>query len=433
MNSAPANYSPGVLLLGLLLVPVFAFFNPWLTLRLWPLFYTSFPDLWNYLLAVHLLGMFLALRCIVAWRHLGATRLAQFLFERHGWLGGILLTFAAVLATFAIAEPLVWLATAPSRNAPKWGIEETHTVDFEDDDPYLAIRSIPGARSVHRCIKVPSRDLIFSKTCTIGRDGLRITPQPDVHKSFHLAMFGCSFMYGAGANDEETFPSQIAQHVPEAHVYNFAFYAYGPGQTYLQLVDNRTNLLQEEQGAAFFLLMKDHVNRILPRIQHAVTWTRKFPAFTLDGAGRARYAGQMDTAYPWRLLFLDIASQEHLMKWSRADFPPWVPEEGYTLCAAILAAAREEYRKRFPNNEFYVIIDPTCRENFRPDLVIAELGKRGVPVLDALNAFPESADHLYHPRDRHPKPEGHALLAKWFVEQFPDGLLAPPRRPASTP
>lgn len=426
MSSHQPATTPGALLLGLLLVPFAACTNPWLLAEMWPKFFRDFPDLWVPIFALHALWLGLAFDCIIRWRRLGKSRLAHRLFERQGWLGGLALTLTALLSTLAVAEVATWYLTKPRLFAQKWGTKETHTVDFQNDDPYLAVRSVPGAKSVHKCIKLPNREVIFEKPCSIGSDGLRVTPQPDVPKDYHLAMFGCSFMFGAGVSDEESFPAQIAGRVPGAHVYNFAYPAYGPGQTYLQLIENWTDVIHEKNGTAFFLLMKDHINRILPRIHHALTWTRKFPAFKLDDEGRAYYAGQMDTAYPWRLLFLDIASQEHFMKWSRADLPPAVPSYGYELCAAILAAARAEYQKRFPGNEFYVIIDPTCREDFRPMEILSALAKRGVPVINALGAFPEDSEYLYFPRDGHPTPEAHALLAKWFVAQFPAGLRAPP-------
>ena len=65
--------------------------------------------------------------------------------------------------------------------------------------------------------------------------GVRKTSfQPDSdYKTAHI--FGCSFTYGYGVDDEQTFCSRLQQQVPSHKVINYGVMGYGTVQSYLQL------------------------------------------------------------------------------------------------------------------------------------------------------------------------------------------------------
>jgi hypothetical protein len=426
MKDVEKSVAPGVLLLGVYLLPFAMFLNPFLLASMFPELLANVLYFRRISLVLHVLTLFLCFRFIWRWRVLGQTWLARVLFERASLLGGTLLCVAGLLSLIAIMEVVLWRITMPPAGQRPRGTVDKFEPGMYAFHPYLGLAPRPGQVYTHRCIKVPVNEPEFIKEYTIGDDGFRVVPQPEVTKTEHLAFFGCSFAFGIGLNDDETLPSRVAMQNPETNVYNFAFGAYSAGQAYLQLLDNVTDKIQEKEGAAIYLLMSDHVFRLLSRINYATKWARRYPAFAFDHDDRARYIGALDTAYPTRLFFLDVISKEKFVKWARLDFPQVAPKEAYKLCAAILAEARSEYRKRFPGNEFYVLMDFTCGFNFEYEYIQAELERRGVPVISAIGLHGESTEHLYYKRDTHPKPEANVILADWLVDRFPNGFTEPP-------
>ena len=95
---------------------------------------------------------------------------------------------------------------------------------------------------------------------------------------------------------------------------------------------------------------------------------------------------------------------------------------------ALLDLARREYQIRYPGNEFYVLLDPSCHEGgFDVSTLCDFMNARKLRYLDPGQLYgAEATGRFYFEGDGHPTPEAHARMAAWFWEQFPDGLLAGP-------
>lgn len=431
-TNSPPPAAPGVFLLGIFLAPITAFINPWLLAKVWPPLFHAQPTWWWPVCTVHFLMLILVLRCVIRWKKLGETKFAALVFQRLPVLGGILHTVVLTLSLLACTEAVFWRVNVyKGAHSSGNGSGNRYVPTFYRDDPLLGLRPASVSSVEHLCYEKPDRKPIFKKTYTLEDDGLRFVPQPDAPKTQHAAFFGCSLTFGIGCNDDETYPAQYAQRNPDTHVYNFAFASYAPSQACLLLMDGITRHIEEEEGAAFFLFFPDHVARLLPKIRYATSWTRHFPAFRLSPSGEAQFCGTLDTAFPWRIGMMDILANEHLVKWSGIDFPNNVRPQDLELCAAILAKARENYRKHFPANEFYVILDPVCFAAFDFRSFIAALNVRGVPFLSAKGVYGDAPWSQHYPRDKHPLPEANVRLADWLARHFPDGVSAGPLTPAS--
>nr|AUN37086.1 hypothetical protein [uncultured bacterium] len=278
--------------------------------------------------------------------------------------------------------------------------------------------------TTHACFKRPGGGKIYEKTYTMMGSGFRYVPQPDTPKSSHLACFGCSFMFGIGVNDNETLPARLADNWPNAHVYNFAIGSYGPAQPLLQMQSGVLDELEEGPGAAVFMLMSDHLNRIMPCMSHVLTWAKEFPAFDMDAGGTPRYIGPFSEIYPGRITLFRALSNEQFLLWSGMDIPPRPPQYYADLCGALLGAARDEYRRRFPQNEFYVLVEPSAYGAAKIPEAIKAIRKRGVPVLDPGRIY--RGKKLHYEREGHPLPEANQIMADWMCEHFPDGPTGKP-------
>lgn len=70
---------------------------------------------------------------------------------------------------------------------------------------------------------------------THTNDSLRFVPnQPLIYDS-SIFMFGCSYTYGMGVNDDKTFSSILQKNKPSYKILNYGVPGYGTVQTYLQI------------------------------------------------------------------------------------------------------------------------------------------------------------------------------------------------------
>ncbi|MEL6255440.1 MAG: hypothetical protein AAFR87_25765, partial [Bacteroidota bacterium] len=69
-----------------------------------------------------------------------------------------------------------------------------------------------------------------------GSDSLRIThPSPLPDSLPEIFLLGCSYTYGMGVNDEDSFPYLLQEAFPTYRVKNFGVPGFGSVQSYLQL------------------------------------------------------------------------------------------------------------------------------------------------------------------------------------------------------
>lgn len=78
-----------------------------------------------------------------------------------------------------------------------------------------------------------NKGLTYSVSHT--KDSLRIIPFQSNDTSTKIYFFGCSYTYGMGVNDNETFPALVQKELPNSQVKNFGVPGFGTIQSYLQL------------------------------------------------------------------------------------------------------------------------------------------------------------------------------------------------------
>lgn len=420
----------GVLVLAIEGLLTSLLLNPWLLKQIVPGLMAVHPRRMLLFGIIHSLGMLTFGLVAWRWRAVGQKRGAQVLFEKVSLLGGMAIS-AGTLAVILVGQEYFFfgLNSLQERRIPTLRLHSIVEGDLYRSDSLLGFRGIPcGVR--HRQVTLqPGNQPLFDITYHLDENGFRVVPQENSRKQMHLAAFGCSFMFGEGLEDQDTFPAQCACLRPDIHVYSFAMAGYSPAHPVLQLQTGSVNGIVESRGAAVYWLISDHVNRLIAGRKTAQDNTIYLPAFRLDAQGVPEYFGALADQFPFRIALDRFACSLNAAKW--VGLQTIVPQRKahIELCVALLDQARQEYRRRYPGNDFYVVLDPSCRDDtFDFPALIEALDRRHLPWLDPIDVFGAKPwDRYYFKVDGHPTPEATALLAAWFWGQFPDGLLAGPR------
>jgi hypothetical protein len=232
---------------------------------------------------------------------------------------------------------------------------------------------------------------VYSVVYTTDSNNARHTPDIPKQKSGQATalFFGCSFTFGEGVNDDETF-SAVFQQATKIKAYNFAFHGYGPHQMLrrLETDDKMQDLSGKNIRHAFYLALPYHIERS----GGFASWDTHGPKYIWDDSAKAlRYAGPFYTPE-------QLKRREELTHFSAMIAWFWKHWPDY--------AKNISYIKERDEKVFYEIIDRSrqlLREKYHSDLTVllwwpkseggdaakAQFAKRGFDVLTMQEIFPD--------------------------------------------
>ncbi len=257
--------------------------------------------------------------------------------------------------------------------------------------------------------KTLGRDTLYCAMYTIDGHGRRIMPPADT-ASKHLLFFGCSYTYGEGVNDDQSFAYQIALSKPQYQVYNYAYSGYGPQQMLaLMQFSNWQSDIKHSQGYLIYNLLPEHVFRAAGSPYYLQGWGSTAPHYKLDGDSLVYYAN----CYDWRPIYTGF---HQFLGWSGlgsfvTEFPDHYNEGDVELTTAILVEAQRRYLEQFPHGKFVVAIPPVDGQEADFVKLATNLTKAGIVCWDMHEEMTYGPPYII-PNDGHPNSEGHKELAR---------------------
>ena len=227
----------------------------------------------------------------------------------------------------------------------------------------------------------------------IGPDGWRfMTERPKIGP--RVAVYGCSFTYGTGLADDETFTAQLQRALPEMRILNRGIGGHGTVQNLLQL---RRDIKNGAVDAAVFALISDHRFRNIAHPQRMrqylnPNWYRlgveHVPVARMDADGRAYIL--------YHPLWQPVIQQ--------AEFHIFLPDE-YMITAATLAVLELVCETAKAAN---VPLRIVLLDSLDPTFNAAVLNR----FTDAKDiSTPYDQTHTFMPRDLHPNVTANTLFA----------------------
>lgn len=257
---------------------------------------------------------------------------------------------------------------------------------------------------------------LFDVTYRFNANGRRELPKPGDKPENDLLLFGCSFTFGHGLENEETWAWKLARLLgPSWRLENYAANGYSANQMLCLLQNRLVEPVDGKHRFALFFGIEDHLKRndFFPRT----------PRYELTEKGEATRAGEQKYVWLFRLPTTFNGSQlaREISKFGRSL---WLDpkDELARLFLAIIKQSDEILRNDY-KTELVVLLWPDFA------WIKEKIESLGIPVLLAENMLPEwdrdgDPGHVYRINrfyEGHPNPKATSELAEglaaWFRER----------------
>ena len=204
----------------------------------------------------------------------------------------LLLNLAAIVFALGLGETYLFVKY-PSNRA----YEVLHTSDMKSSTiPNDTLGYKPRSDTQHRSLKFTCGEKMYDVVYTFNSHGLRNVPSSRTQLSALdgiIAIFGGSFAFGEGLNDNETLSALLVQVLDgQLGVHNFAFRGYGPHQMLAAIEGGLLDTVLEGYPLryAVYLAVRGHIARAAG---HA-PWDRHGPRYQLTQSGEVVRSGNFD-------------------------------------------------------------------------------------------------------------------------------------------
>ncbi|MBN2311955.1 MAG: hypothetical protein JXR94_23455 [Candidatus Hydrogenedentes bacterium] len=339
--------------------------------------------------------------------------------QRHPRLAATALGLLAAFGILVLSETLCYALNARREH---WTFQSRPMLR---PDPTLGYRLRPNRR-VPRSKSSETR-LAYYCWHTIDQYGRRHTPvaEPDARDRF-LFLFGGSFAFGDGLNDDQTLASHIAGQAPRYQPCVFACGGYGTAHMLIQIQDPALlSEVPQSTGIALYLFTDPHIPRLIGNLEVAGTFGKRFPYYTVEN-GQVLYRGSFEEGRPFTTWCYRLLAKSHTVNYLGFSLPLHaLNPRSADLFVRIVAESQRAFNLKYPDATFYVLFYPGMK--FTATLKPL-LEQQGIPCLDYPDLFPGPPES-YRLIDGHPNEHANELLAARLVQDLRLDDAATPEAP----
>lgn len=287
--------------------------------------------------------------------------------------------------------------------------------------PFLKMMSMPASKNVVQEKKLSTGEVIYKHLYTHNQYGLR---HHEVNPSLpHVAMVGCSFIFGDGVADNQTLPYLLQQRWRERAVYNFGIPGSGPHDLfeYFELFPFQ-DYLKNSSGVMIYFFYNDHINRANLRAEYLAWAGGDHPYFALSEKQEAVLVNRSRHHPRWKALedARKLGVEKSYLSKEQLLHPNYSADE-IELVAALVEKMKLRYLSFNSKNRFYFMYYPVFGIDHRVKGPLeAALMKRNILILDGARGAKYFTSHshaeLSIPYDGHPSARAHELMAEFLSE-----------------
>lgn len=286
-------------------------------------------------------------------------------------------------------------------------------------DPLLggALKKGP-VQGAHRRVYGSQEKLAYDVVYSVNEQSRRITPERGKEADSAVLLFGCSFTFGIGVRDEETYAWKLAQALGEKYqVINLGVPSYGAHQLLALIESGRLEPIfkRYKHIYAFFLTISDHPRRCIG----FAPWARRGPRYIVDGE-RVVYVGDLAETKRFHGVVDDVLRYSAFYQAIRFNPVFYNAQQALALHTALIAEAAKKLKAR--NISLTAIIWPDFPE------IIEKLEAHSLSILNLAPAMPDwdkgdAGPPYVIPYDGHPGPLGHEIVARELFRHFTSKTL----------
>lgn len=229
---------------------------------------------------------------------------------------------------------------------------------LEDRRPWSSW--MPGVALLRHSKKYKGKT-IYDYQVTRSSLGFRTYPALPIRKSYsgHLILAGCSFTYGEGLKDEDTFGYRLQHDLTQYHVFNMG----RPGgdvakQLFMFKYHELKDRIPEKEGLMIYTIFSDHFDRLARGWKYLSWGQRNFPVFekvnnewVYDGILGDRFE------FKWAQLMKRSGTEVwwlRLMSHFQPDYHTNSHEGIDEQMVSQLQALKAQYQRQYPKGRFVV-------------------------------------------------------------------------------
>ena len=219
----------------------------------------------------------------------------------------------------------------------------------------------------HRILK-SNNETIYKVTYTNDKNGWRATPNNNLGSNKCLLLFGDSFTYGEGINDNETLPFYLnKQSAQKYRIYNFGFHGYGAHQALALLKSGEVKkVLSKDKKCDEIIAIYESLPTHIARVNLFSSWeqgNKTSPRFKVENE-------KVVWVNAPQLLKQNSQKKKRTFKQRLNDSLTSRKEKSY-LYQLIYKPNKYRYKEQY-NELFFAILEGMCdelRAQFDSDLV----------------------------------------------------------------
>ncbi len=262
---------------------------------------------------------------------------------------------------------------------------------------------------------------IYIQRDHLGRRQVKTQPKPN--RKLALVFIGCSYTYGEGVEDQQTFVSLLSERFPKVNVYNLGVGGVGLNKIYDDMQSKKVDFyfdLQETQLILVNTFLGDHLRRQTCDMScyGRNKWMIHGPRFAITSSGDLRKEGLLSDIYPANAILNFIFGFRVLEAYAIRDKKVF-QDSNLLLWQSLLNNIRTEYQKSFEVLDFYNYFPNSS--SFLANQMIPRLERNGFKAIVGRRLtmiFPEH--QVLIPADFHPTPISHQAMAEeiaWALAQ----------------
>lgn len=289
--------------------------------------------------------------------------------------------------------------------------------DFYRYDEVVGPKPAPNVcvRSIKKLDGAVVYDAVYT-TDAFGRRASYASPPGD--REAFLVFFGCSFTFGEGLQDSETFPWQVAALAQKYRVYNYACPGYGPQQMLAKIESGELDReIREKSGIAVYVFIPNHVRRAIGSMRVATKWGRAFPNYVVDPELGLVRRGNFTTGRPALTQWYKSLSNVDTLRYAGVDFPFFITRKHLEFTGRIVQRSAELFQSHFPGAQFRVLLYPDMEQSEMKGEVFARiLDAQGIAYLDFTSLVDMQDARFTIKEDGHPSAAANKLIAEELVK-----------------